>query len=177
MSLDDDSKVLFTETQQVRQKWVWCLAVGIPSLVVIILILNVLGHDSEINSDMLISLAVSIALVVLISYLLWHARLDTVIDLEGLTYRFAPFHRSPRHIAWNNVSVAVVRQYRPIVEYGGWGLRWGFSGLAYNVFGNMGLQIKLRNGRRILIGTQKPEEIERAVAKLRESGKIPATED
>jgi hypothetical protein len=120
---------------------------------------------------------VSISLVALISYLLWYTRLDTIIDFEGLTYRFAPFHRSPRHISWDKVTVAVVRQYRPIVEYGGWGLRWGFSGLAYNVSGNMGLQLILENRRRILIGTQKPEELEQALNELRKSRKLSAIVD
>ena len=173
MSLDDNSKVLFTETQRFRQKWIWCIVVGVPSLIVIILILNIMEHPDQFGSDWFVSLIAAIILVGLVAYLLWYSRLDTVIDYEGITYRFVPFHRNPRHITWSSVSAAVVRQYRPIVEYGGWGLRWGFSGLAYNVSGNMGLQLILNNGRRVLIGTQKPLELEDTIQILQKNGRIP----
>jgi hypothetical protein len=59
------------------------------------------------------------------------------------------------------VASIEVRKYSPIKEYGGWGFRYGFkNGKAYNISGNMGLQLILKNGDRILIGTQKPEELE-----------------
>ncbi len=173
MSLKDNSEVLFTEEQQFRQKWIRCIAVGIPLLIVMIIALNVFKHQNGSNSDLFISLLAAIIIVLLVGYLLWITTLKTVIDMEGLTYRFVPFHRSPRHIAWDQVSSAVVRQYRPIVEYGGWGLRWGFSGLAYNVSGNMGLQLVLKNSRRVLIGTQKPNELEQVVQHLQKKEIIP----
>jgi hypothetical protein len=44
-------------------------------------------------------------------------------------------------------------------EYGGWGIRYSWNGIAYNTKGNMGLQIVMNTGKRILIGTQKPEEL------------------
>ncbi|MHC4187375.1 MAG: hypothetical protein ACYSRQ_04200 [Planctomycetota bacterium] len=58
-----------------------------------------------------------------------------------------------------------IRTYRPIKEYGGWGIRYGFgeSGKAYNVKGNQGLQLVFENGKRLLIGTQKPKRLLEAV--------------
>jgi hypothetical protein len=49
--------------------------------------------------------------------------------------------------------------YRPIIDYGGWGVRFGRKGMAYNVSGNIGLLISRKNGKTILIGTQKPDEM------------------
>jgi len=46
----------------------------------------------------------------------------------------------------------------------------GKVGIAYNVKGNMGLQLYLKNGAKILIGTQKPAGVERAMKKLMEEG-------
>jgi len=62
-----------------------------------------------------------------------------------------------------------VRKYSPIGEYGGWGYRVAGkrSGVAYNISGNMGIQIELKNGKKILLGTRKPEEAKEA---LRKSG-------
>ena len=53
-----------------------------------------------------------------------------------------------------------VRQYKPLSEYGGWGLRYGSSGKAYNVSGNIGIQLHFKDGSTLLIGTNKKEEVE-----------------
>nr|MBP6978828.1 hypothetical protein [Lentimicrobiaceae bacterium] len=59
--------------------------------------------------------------------------------------------------------------YSTIGEYGGWGYRMGGkkAGVAYNISGNMGLQLELKNGKKILLGTKKPVEMEEALKKAR----------
>jgi len=57
------------------------------------------------------------------------------------------------------VEAAEVRKYKPISEYGGWGLRYGFKGKAYTVSGKTGLQLYMRAGKNILFGTSRPEEL------------------
>lgn len=54
----------------------------------------------------------------------------------------------------------------PIKEYGGWGIKGKFKSKAYNVSGNIGLQLYLKNGRKVLFGTQRQEAIENAMKKL-----------
>ncbi|MBK8703741.1 MAG: hypothetical protein IPN33_08970 [Saprospiraceae bacterium] len=65
-----------------------------------------------------------------------------------------------------------VRQYKPIAEFGGWGLRYSMSGKgrALNVSGNMGLQLEFKDGKKLLIGTQKPKEIELVLTNLGRTG-------
>ena len=55
-----------------------------------------------------------------------------------------------------------------MLEYGGWGLRGGFflnkgKGTAYNVSGNIGIQLEFVNGKKILIGTHKRDEVDRVL--------------
>jgi hypothetical protein len=52
------------------------------------------------------------------------------------------------------------------MEYGGWGIKYGFGGqgLVYNVSGEIGLQLKFKEGEPLLIGTQKGEEIKQILA-------------
>jgi hypothetical protein len=54
--------------------------------------------------------------------------------------------------------------YSPLRDYGGWGIRRGAKGKAYNVSGNHGVRLELSDGKRILIGSQRPEELSEAVA-------------
>ena len=59
----------------------------------------------------------------------------------------------------SDIEKMEVITYRPIIDYGGWGVRFGRKGMAYNVSGNIGLLISRKNGKTILIGTQKPDEM------------------
>ncbi|ARV16965.1 hypothetical protein BTO07_16995 [Polaribacter sp. SA4-12] len=66
-------------------------------------------------------------------------------------------------IPWNEIYKAGIRTYLPISEFGGWGLKGGFffnkgREKAINVSGNIGIQLILKNGEKLLIGTQKKEE-------------------
>jgi hypothetical protein len=54
--------------------------------------------------------------------------------------------------------------YRPLAEYGGWGIRQGRDGVrVLNARGNRGVRIDLADGTRLLIGSQRPEDLARAL--------------
>ena len=64
----------------------------------------------------------------------------------------------------DTIRTSSARRYRPILEYGGWGYRWGRRGSrAYNIRGNRGVQLVLQDGQRILIGSQRSEELASAI--------------
>jgi hypothetical protein len=93
----------------------------------------------------------------------YYAGLITEVRHDGIYFRYFPLHCSFRRIAFDELKRYEVRTYRPIIEYGGWGIRYGPKGKAYNVSGNRGLQLELISGKRLLIGSQQPEEFLRAV--------------
>jgi hypothetical protein len=56
-------------------------------------------------------------------------------------------------------GVEVVR-YRPFADYGGWGIRRGRDGeRVLNARGDRGVRLHLADGTRLLIGSQRPEEL------------------
>lgn len=93
----------------------------------------------------------------LVMILLATLELRTVITDDGIEVKFWPFGR--QRIFKSEIKGAVVRTYSPIKEFGGWGYRIGPRGKAYNMQGNQGLQLEFMNGDRLMIGTQKPEEL------------------
>ena len=105
-------------------------------------------------------------LIVTLLYLFRISRLLVSLDSEGVKYRFTPFHRRVHGIPWTEVNKVFVRTYRPIIEYGGWGIRFGLKGKAYNVSGNEGLQLELKNGRSVLFGTMEPDRLALALAQI-----------
>jgi hypothetical protein len=86
------------------------------------------------------------------------ARLVVRVSPEGLDIEFRPL--THRHIPLADISACEARVYRPIREYGGWGMRWGWKGgRAYNVRGNRGVQLTLRSGESVLLGSQRADEL------------------
>jgi hypothetical protein len=98
--------------------------------------------------------------------LIWVARLETEVRQDGLYLRYAPFHRRFRRFKAEDLGEYHARTYRPILEYGGWGIRYGWNGRAYNVSGNGGVQLIFRDGRRVLIGSSTPSELEAAIRSI-----------
>ena len=148
----------FIEKQRFTQWWLWTILVGAMVIPVIICLYNIYTHKAVYTaSDFFSGVAVPAAIIVLFRSF----RLDTKIDEIGLWYRFFPLQLKMNCITWSEIDKAYIRQYNPILEYGGWGIKFGIGGKggAYNIAGNMGLQIELKTGKKILIGTQQPEQV------------------
>lgn len=106
----------------------------------------------------------ALLLLIVVTWPYWLVRLMklvTEVRPDGIHVRLFPL--PTRHISPADIREAQVRTYRPILEYGGWGLRFGFYGMAYNARGNRGVQLVLQNGRRVLIGSQQPETLLQAI--------------
>lgn len=90
--------------------------------------------------------------------------LQTTLLQNELQVRFG--RRTRFRIPLKNVVRAYYRAYNPIPEYGGWGIRTGMQGRAFNMRGNEGVQLVLASGKRVLIGSQRPDELARAIQNL-----------
>ncbi|MDJ0974885.1 MAG: DUF6141 family protein [Planctomycetota bacterium] len=89
-------------------------------------------------------------------------RLDTIVTEDELHVRLRPFRW--RRIPIRKITSCEARTYRPIREYGGWGIRYGGKrGWAYNVRGNQGVQLEIEDARPLLIGSQKSEALAAAI--------------
>ena len=167
-------EILFSETQRFKQWWLWLIMLGVDGLIFFGLFQQVtLGKpfgDHPATNTELIVIAVFMLLITGSFYML---KLETEIRKDGIYVRFFPFHFSNRFYPLENISKSFVRQYNPILEYGGWGVRFGFAGKgkAFNVSGNQGLQLEFTDQKKLLIGTNKPEELENLLMQIRHLNK------
>ncbi len=161
------AKVVFEEKQRMRQWWILLLTLGIVAFSTYALLYQlVTGVGVGTNPPPLgMMVAIEIALLLMMLFI-WRMELEVRMDAAGIHYKFWPFF-GWRHRIWAELESVEVRQYKPLLEYGGWGLRLGTKGWAYNIAGNQGIQLVLQNGDRLLLGTQKPEEAEAAIARLK----------
>ena len=72
-----------------------------------------------------------------------------------------------RVIRWEEVETSEIITFNPLRDYGGWGIRSKNGVRVYNVSGNKGLQVKLKSGKTILIGTQLETELTRFLTELK----------
>ena len=84
-------------------------------------------------------------------------KLNTQVTGEGIQIK--TLYVVSRLIRFDDIASAEDVQYRPIRDYGGWGIRFGRNGMAYNMSGDRGVVLKLKNGKRILIGSQRSAEL------------------
>ena len=96
-------------------------------------------------------------------------KLETEVRSDGLYVRFFPVHIHFKRFGVEDLSEYHVREYKPIGEYGGWGIRCSLKkGKAYNVSGNQGVQLVFKNGKQLLIGSQRADELEVAICSIME---------
>ncbi|MEN9958718.1 MAG: hypothetical protein RLZZ474_962 [Bacteroidota bacterium] len=147
----------FNETQRFTQWWLWLILIGSW-----VLLISTLATEPRQTT---ISYILSLGVGLLLPVFFWQMRLVTRITAEGIYVRFIPFHFKEQFYPWDSIESAQVRTYSPLKEYGGWGIKYGFNGQGkvYNVAGNQGLQLIFKSGEKLLIGTQKPTEIQAAV--------------
>lgn len=170
--------VRFREEQRFRQMWIWLLTlplcVGIIGLFAWIMVVQLLlgrpvGNQPMPDLMLMITGPLFMLLMAGLLWMMWAARLITEVRDDGIYIRFFPFHRRFHGFRWGEIESSEACSYRPILDYGGWGIRFGAGGKAYNVSGNRGLQLTFGGGRRggVLIGSQRPEELATAVESVR----------
>lgn len=138
---------MFREVQRFRQPWIWALLAGVTLLTLV---------SGPISWGGLV-------VVVAVAALLYSLQLRTEVRADGIYLKMWPVHRSFRRISWSEIERYESKEYRPLREFGGWGIRWGPGRVAYNVSGRQGVRIERTDGRSVLVGSQHPEEFVTAI--------------
>jgi hypothetical protein len=155
MKDDRNSLPLFREVQTFSR---WWLLVGVlPPIIPLIFILS--DHSDK---NFLFPMLLVIIISAIVPFLLLIGSLTVELRPDSISFRLPPFALRWRSISKDDIAKIYIRKYEPVGEFGGWGVRWGMSGgrkdRCYSTRGNMGIQIELKDGNKILIGTQKPNE-------------------
>mgnify|MGYP003150194450 FL=1 len=153
---------VFKEEQSFRQWWVLFI-LGSMLLGCCLVVINNFTNSSAKTMEF-----VALGIIIIVSLLFWKLKLRTKIDATGIKARFEPTSFFRKEFKWNEISKCYVRKYVPVAEYGGWGIRGLGKTRAYNVSGNMGIQIFTIDKKNFLIGTNKPEEANKVLRRYQE---------
>lgn len=168
---DHGRTVYFREEQRFQQKWLWILVL-FPSLFLVVffgsgmfqqlLLGRPWGSKPMSDTELVLVGSGAILFVFLMVCLFYYTRLITEVGDREILVRFVPFMK--KTIPFDTVRSCRARTYSPIREYGGWGIRYGKSGRAYNVSGNRGVQLELYEGKPLLIGSQCADDLAREIS-------------
>ncbi len=127
------------------------------------------GQSSLETWEIFLAVLVGIGVPIVIMAMFLLLKLQTEVRPDGLYVRYFPFHIHFKRFGPEGLNEYYARQYKPILEYGGWGIRYSLrNGKVYNVSGNKGVQLVLSSGKKLLIGSQKAEELETAIRSIME---------
>ncbi len=149
----------YSERQRFGPWWVWLLVGGaaVAAWVGAIAIWDRGESGAHLGAILLVFL---VGVLVPVGFLTVH--LDVAVDAAGVQVRFFPLTR--RTIPLDAIARVEARRYRPVAEYGGWGIKgWSRRKVAYNVRGDMGVDLTLRDGRTVLLGSQHADDLAAAI--------------
>ena len=155
----------FHETQQINRRLWWLISSGTVLIWAVIFYLSFIQSGSSFSNDPYNTFVwLSIVFLGLMTMLFYRMRkLIIEVRFDRLDIRSVPF--VTREILFSDIKSFQARQYNPGREYGGWGNKKTIFGrkMAYTIKGNWGVDIELTNGRFVLIGSQKANELEDAI--------------
>jgi hypothetical protein len=119
--------------------------------------------------DLGLGFAIGMALVLVVMILLLHMTTEATPSDLRVWFGWLPTYR--RAVPIESIRSVEVVTYRPIAEYGFWGIRSGRDGeRALIARGNRGVRIELTDGSKLLIGSQKPELLAAALDRSMRTG-------
>jgi ABC-type multidrug transport system fused ATPase/permease subunit len=155
--------MLYKEVQRFTQWWLWLILLSIATIPFVgiyqQIILDQPFGDQPMSDGGLVTFAILTLLLLLFFAFI---RLTTTITAKEIQINFSPFVN--KSIKWEAIEKVEVLDYGFV---GGWGIRLFTSyGTVYNIRGRKGLAITLKNGKKILVGTQQPQALSNAVHKI-----------
>jgi hypothetical protein len=156
-------KELFSETQKLQRIWFWVIGLDIVGIVLIFVF-----KDSSVDiSDILPPTLIVASAFLFVIWIFIVSKLIVTIDARGIHYRYPVFRPKWKTIPCEDIGTFSTVHYDAIFDYGGWGIKNSKkNGRCITIQGNCGILLELKNGEKILLGTQNKEGMEFAMKRL-----------
>ena len=85
--------------------------------------------------------------------------LDVEVRAGHIFISFGPVNLVRRRIRYSDIESVRPITYRPIREFGGWGIRWRGRTTAWTIRGNQAVAVTLRSGKKVYVGSRFPQRL------------------
>ena len=152
----------YKENQRFRRMDIWVLVIALMAGALYrfadLFIWHSSGRERDLYLFLLIMLALGGVLVILLSL-----RLVTKIDEKGIRFQCYPWHYRTHKVKWEEIAECRIIQMPMGAQLSGWNVSIGKPELFYSFTGRNGVELHLKDGRYLFIGSRKPEELAMAI--------------
>ncbi len=107
------------------------------------------------------AMAASLGLPILIGMLF--SRLDVEVLADRVSVAFGPLHLFRKRIPFSEIEAVRGLTYRPLREFGGWGIRPRGGKTAWTIRGNQAVKVTLKSGKEVYVGSLFPQRLEERI--------------
>ena len=136
--------------------WVWILIWG-ACLAAAGATVHSAGRDPMSTTALVLTLGAVLLFPLLMSALF--LCLDVEVRADRLFIAFGPLHLVRKRIAYRDMESVEAVTYRPIREFGGWGIRPMGRKTAWTIRGNKAVRIVLRSDKQVYVGSRFPHRL------------------
>ncbi len=161
MQLKTPSQYLYKESLYCKQPFIWLLVLGIAAYTWYAVFNQIiLDHPAGSNPapDIMLIL-IWIIFGILLPFGLYKSRLTIKLNSRQLTYRFIPFHLNEHSYPIGGIKNIEPVTIRPILQFGGWGIRYGLKGKGYILRGGKGIKVSFKDGRPVYFSAKNADSI------------------
>lgn len=158
------SEIIFEEIQQftkARVREFIKILMGIVFIALIISLALEKGRMTDYNRLLIIFLP-----ILLVANFILGSKLITQIRTDGIYVRFPPWQSKFSQYNWVDIAEVFVKDYKPMQEFMGWGIRYAPGKIGFIVSGNSCIEIVFKNGNRVLITSQRPGEVNEVLRRI-----------
>ena len=156
---------LFYEEQRFLRPWLWPLMIILIGVVWYIFLRQIFGGQtvSDQSTPDWIAWLIMIFIGIGLPALFVTLRMRVHVQHDRVVIRYRPIWT--RTVMLQEVLRCEARTYRPILHYGGWGIRYSsrWKGWGYSVSGKEGVFLELKDGKTVMIGSQQAPQLAAAI--------------
>jgi hypothetical protein len=170
--------LLFREDRSLRSAYVWIMLVILSSVILGTLAWMVVrqviqgipfGDEPLSNTSLLAGAGLVFVAWAALLALCAFAKLQVEVTTRGLFVRLWPLQRKVRQIPLDGATHVWALQFRPLLDYGGYGIRRTRRGTAYTLGSGEGVRIDYDTGYHLVIESGHPLALEEAIMRCAEA--------
>lgn len=179
MKMTSNSIPGFYEVQRFKNPW---LRYSVAGLTIGFILFFIPGAVKQLvygqpwgNKPVSDATLVAVGIVVLgtmfaLCFFFFNLKLITLVNSQGVWIRLFPLTKEM--IPFREIVHCEPTTYNAMEEFGGWGIKYSKRGKALTIYGDKAVQLTLKNGQVLLIGSQRPKELSKCISSfLSDSGR------
>jgi len=161
----EKSKIYYHEEQRMDKPWLWLIFSLVSALIFSYglyqqLVLKKPWGENPLNDKGLIFVSVAVTLIFVIVYCVYKSAKMTVdITDRGIVLHYKPYIKNEIIFRFEEIESYHKKEYSLIKDVGGRGIKKRplHKLTSYTVSGRKSVFLKMKSGRKVIIGTQRPE--------------------